>query len=103
MLELTRKYYREVGLDVGSWTYSFDSRGTRSNSRVERARLTAGGQRRWQPRPDGYQSVGGGGFPMSKLMGFVMSVMLVLTGSVGWAESLPSAKPDEVGLSPERL
>jgi CubicO group peptidase (beta-lactamase class C family) len=40
---------------------------------------------------------------MSKLMGFVMSLMLLLTGSVGWAESLPSAKPDEVGLSPERL
>jgi CubicO group peptidase (beta-lactamase class C family) len=40
---------------------------------------------------------------MSKLMGLVMSVTLVLTGSVAWAQSLPSAKPDEVGLSPERL
>ena len=40
---------------------------------------------------------------MSKLMGLVMSVMLVLTGSLTWAQPLPSAKPDEVWLSSERL
>ena len=40
---------------------------------------------------------------MSKLISLVMSVMLVLTGSVAWAQSLPSAKPEQVGLSSERL
>ena len=40
---------------------------------------------------------------MSKLISLVMSVMLVLTGSVVWAQSLPSAKPEQVGLSSERL
>jgi hypothetical protein len=29
---------------------------------------------------------------MSKLISLVMSVMLLLTGSVAWAQSLPSAK-----------
>jgi CubicO group peptidase (beta-lactamase class C family) len=40
---------------------------------------------------------------MSKLISLVMSVMLVLTGSVAWTQSLPSAKPEQVGLSSERL
>ena len=40
---------------------------------------------------------------MSKLISLMMSVMLVLTGSVAWAQSLPSAKPEQVGLSSERL
>jgi CubicO group peptidase (beta-lactamase class C family) len=40
---------------------------------------------------------------MSKLISLVMSVMLVLTGSVAGAQSLPSAKPEQVGLSSERL
>jgi CubicO group peptidase (beta-lactamase class C family) len=40
---------------------------------------------------------------MSKLIWLVMSVMLVFTGSVAWAQSLPSAKPEQVGLSSERL
>jgi CubicO group peptidase (beta-lactamase class C family) len=40
---------------------------------------------------------------MSKLIRLVMSVMLVLTGSVASAQSLPSAKPEQVGLSSERL
>jgi CubicO group peptidase (beta-lactamase class C family) len=40
---------------------------------------------------------------MSKLISLVMAVMLVLTGSVAWAQSLPSAKPEQVGLSSERL
>lgn len=40
---------------------------------------------------------------MSKLISLVMSVMLVLTGSVAGAQSLPSAKPERVGLSSERL
>jgi CubicO group peptidase (beta-lactamase class C family) len=40
---------------------------------------------------------------MSKLISLVMSVMLMLPGSVAWAQSLPSAKPEQVGLSSERL
>jgi CubicO group peptidase (beta-lactamase class C family) len=39
---------------------------------------------------------------MSKLISFAMS-MLMLTGTLAWAESLPSATPEQVGLSAERL
>ncbi len=40
---------------------------------------------------------------MSKLISLALSVMLGLTGSVAWAQSLPSAKPEQVGLSSQRL
>ena len=40
---------------------------------------------------------------MNKLISLVMSVMIVLTGGVAGAQSLPSAKPEQVGLSSERL
>lgn len=40
---------------------------------------------------------------MSKLIRLLMSVTLVLTSSVAWAQSLPSATPEQVGLSSERL
>lgn len=39
---------------------------------------------------------------MSKLISFAMS-MLMLTGTLACAESLPSATPEQVGLSAERL
>lgn len=40
---------------------------------------------------------------MSKLISLAMSMMLMLTGTLAWAESLPSATPEQVGLSAERL
>src|SRR5262245_20804206 len=40
---------------------------------------------------------------MRRVMNLVVSVALVSTVNVAWAQSLPSAKPDVVGLSPERL
>jgi CubicO group peptidase (beta-lactamase class C family) len=40
---------------------------------------------------------------MRTLIRLVVFMLLVSTASVAWAQSLPSAKPDEVGLSSERL
>jgi CubicO group peptidase (beta-lactamase class C family) len=40
---------------------------------------------------------------MSKVISLLMSVTLVLTSTVAWTESLPSATPEQVGLSSERL
>jgi CubicO group peptidase (beta-lactamase class C family) len=40
---------------------------------------------------------------MSKLISLVMSIALMLAGNVAWAQSLPSATPEQVGLSSERL
>lgn len=34
---------------------------------------------------------------------FVMSALIVLSASMAWAQALPSARPDQVGLSSERL
>jgi CubicO group peptidase (beta-lactamase class C family) len=40
---------------------------------------------------------------MARLFGLVVSTILVSIGAVAWADALPSAKPDQVGLSAERL
>lgn len=40
---------------------------------------------------------------MSKLISLVMFMTLMLTGTVAWAEPLQSTRPEQVGLSPERL
>ncbi len=40
---------------------------------------------------------------MSRLISLLMSVTLVLLGSVAWGQALPSAAPEQVGLSAERL
>src|SRR5262245_47373785 len=40
---------------------------------------------------------------MSKLIGLLLSVMLLPLGSVAWGQALPSAPPEQVGLSTERL
>ncbi len=40
---------------------------------------------------------------MSKLIGGLLSVTLLLLGSPAWGQSMPSAAPEQVGLSSERL
>jgi len=40
---------------------------------------------------------------MSRLISLLMSVTLVFLGSVAWGQALPSAAPEQVGLSSERL
>jgi CubicO group peptidase (beta-lactamase class C family) len=40
---------------------------------------------------------------MTRLFGLVVSTVLVLISAVAWADALPSAKPEQVGLSAERL
>ena len=40
---------------------------------------------------------------MRRLVSLVVSVALALSAAIAWAESLPSARPEQVGLSSERL
>jgi CubicO group peptidase (beta-lactamase class C family) len=40
---------------------------------------------------------------MKTLVSLVMSALIVLSASMAWAQPLPSARPDQVGLSSERL
>ncbi|MDO8480038.1 MAG: serine hydrolase domain-containing protein [Candidatus Rokubacteria bacterium] len=40
---------------------------------------------------------------MRTLVSLVMSALIVLSASMAWAQALPSARPDQVGLSSERL
>src|SRR5712691_4640994 len=41
--------------------------------------------------------------PMRRLVSLVMSALIVLSASMAWAQALPSARPDQVGVSSERL
>src|SRR6266542_352532 len=44
-----------------------------------------------------------GGHPMKRLLSLVVCAAVVLSAAPIWAQPLPSARPEQVGFSPERL
>src|ERR1700740_3351591 len=70
---------------------------------IRAAGLTCGGGLEYGPPTERSPGLRQGGAPMKTRTALLAALLAVLLVTIAWAEPLPTAKPEQVGMSSERL